>query len=210
MRVRVPRPPFYPSTTKRLSAFCSFTYGTLNRGSPSVVRRLLLLCRHIQYGTFHHEGDTGGLSLCRGDRGRHWRPLSLCRGDRCPPDYGLHGHEVTAGDTGGLSLCRGDRGRHWRPLSLCRGDRCPPDYGLHGHEVTAGDTGGLSLCRGDRGRHWRSAEVTAVRRTTDYTVRRTICLVRRTRWSAELRGPPVGPPDHVVSGHHSTLPPPSA
>ena len=31
----------------------SFTYGTLNRGSPSVVR-LLLLCRHILYGTFHH------------------------------------------------------------------------------------------------------------------------------------------------------------
>ena len=34
--------------------FCSFTYGTLNRGSPSVVRRLLLLCRHTLYGTFHH------------------------------------------------------------------------------------------------------------------------------------------------------------
>ena len=34
--------------------FYSFTYGTLNRGSPSVVRRLLLLCRHILYGTFHH------------------------------------------------------------------------------------------------------------------------------------------------------------
>ena len=34
--------------------FCSFTYGTLNRGSPSVVRRFLLLCRHILHGTFHH------------------------------------------------------------------------------------------------------------------------------------------------------------
>ena len=93
---------------------------------------------------------------------------------------GTFHHEVTAGDTGGLS---------------------------HSAEVTAGDTGGLP----------HSAEVTAVRRTTrsagldgtpdyglhgppDYTVRRTICLVRRTRWSAGLGldSPPVGPPDYTV------------
>ena len=133
----------------------------------------------------------------RGDRGRHWRPLSLCRGDR-----GRHWRP--------LSLCRGDRGRHWRPLSLCRGDRCPPDYTVHQTRQYAG----LQTTRSAGLFVWSGG----LDGPPDYAVRRTgtgrsaglfrppVGLVRQTRQSAG----PFSPADRVVSGHHSTRPPPSA